>query len=133
MDELLDRTEGLDPTDRTATLANRLLPGNPLRPVAWRWERAGQLLDPGVRRHRSDDRWVSRAHRFSAALARSHGGAPQMARADRAIHGACQLWRGLPRQRWELEARLLAGQSDAEIAGKLNIEAGVVEAYEAVF
>jgi hypothetical protein len=78
---------------------------------------------------------VRRARRFRATLdrARGHAGDPRVARADPAVHGACQLWRGLSRPRWELEARLLAGQSDSEIAAKMDIEAGVVEAYEAVF
>jgi hypothetical protein len=43
------------------------------------------------------------------------------------------LRRGLPRQRWEIEARLLAGQSDDEIAGRLGVEAEVVLAYEKIY
>jgi hypothetical protein len=118
---------------RPAGVRPDLMPIRPSGSPDWRWARASQLLEPGVRRHRRDDGWVNRARRYRAALARGHAGDPRVARADPAIHEACQLWRGLPRRRSEVEARLLAGQSDAEIAGKLNIEAGVVEAYESVF
>jgi hypothetical protein len=93
MDELADRDEGPDTTDRLASLATRLLPGNPLRPVDWRWERAGQLLEPGVRRRRWDDYWVSRTRRFRGTLdrARGHAGGTQPAPADSVVFGASQL------------------------------------------
>jgi len=103
MDGLENPIEGLDLHGHPAT---RLLPGCPLRPVDWRWERAGELLEPGVRRRRWDDAWVARARRFRAALARPVGMPvdTRVTRADPAVHEAYLLWRGLPRRRWELEA-----------------------------
>ena len=42
-------------------------------------------------------------------------------------------WRCRTRRRWEVEARLLAGQTNAEIADRLGLGGDTVEAYEAIF
>jgi hypothetical protein len=78
---------------------------------------------------------VVRARRFLTALDRAGGdpGHPRLGRSDPQVSGAVLLWRGEPRRRREAEARLLAGQSDDEVAGRLGIAAGVVEAYENLF
>jgi hypothetical protein len=138
MDELLDGANDLatpDRAEKSTTLATRLLPGSPLRPVDWRWERAGQLLEQGVRRRRWDDGWVSRIRRYRAALARAGGraGEPRVSRSDPAIHEACQLRRGPPRRRRELEARILAGQTDSDVAARMGLKADAVAAFEAAF
>jgi hypothetical protein len=130
MDELVDRGGVSGATDQAATLATRLLRGNPFRPLDWRWQRADQLLEPGVRRRRRDDPWVIRARGHRAALARGHAG---VSGDDPSVYGAYRLWRGLPRPRWELEARLLAGQTDHEIAARMGLEADTIGAYEVLF
>jgi hypothetical protein len=112
-----------------------LSPNNPFRPPDWRWQRARQLLEPRVRRRRLDEDWVVRARCFGRALARAGGdlSRPRLARAHPEVIAACRLWLGEPRRRWEVEARLLAGQDDATIADRLGINPGVIEAFEALF
>jgi hypothetical protein len=135
VDQLRETTEGLDPALTAADKATGLLPWNSSRPLDWRWQRAGELLASRARRRRRDDGWVARARRFRAALARARGDDrdPRVARADPALLGARRLARVDRRRRWVLEARLLAGQSDAEVAARMGLGADAVAAYEAVF
>jgi len=50
-----------------------------------------------------------------------------------ALLDARAIWRAGGPPRWELEARLLAGQSDEEIASRFGIEPGTVGKYERLF
>ena len=114
----------------------RFHPENPLRPPHWRWGRALVLHDHrwGVRR--IDDAWIRRARRVLAALGRRAGdlGDPRVAAVGPAIVEAYRLHAGGgARRRMEVEARLLAGQDDEAIATCLGLDAGVVEAYAALF
>ena len=112
-------------------------PRNPTRPPHWRWEQARLLLEGRLRANRRrDDAWVLRARRFHEALARAGGdpGHPRLARLDPAVLGAYRLRCSADaRPRWEVEARLVAGQDDAAIADRLGVESGEIEAYEAIF
>ena len=120
---------GLDPavTDCLAT--------NPYRPPDWRWHRAGQLLAPRSRRRRWDDAWVVRARVFRRAMEKAYGNLdhPRLVRQHAEAIGALRLHRGNARKRWEVEARLLAGQDDEAIGARLGIPAGVIGAYEPMF
>src|SRR5436305_2834151 len=110
---------------------------SPLRPPDWRWNRAGYRHEEGGRSRRGrDDPWVDRAVRFRKALARAGGGLghPKLARTDAALHGACRLRSADdPRPRWEVEARLLAGQGADGVAARTGVPADAVGAYGAVF
>jgi len=114
---------------------NDYLATNPSRPSDWRWQRAGQLLEPRRRRRRRDDDWVVSVRAFRTALAKVGNDIrhPRLARAQPEILGAYLAPRGGTLLRSEVEARLLAGQGDADIAGRVGIEAGVVAAYAAIF
>jgi len=107
-------------------------PRNPLRPPHWRWEQALLLREGRLRANRRrDDAWVLRARAFQRALEQVGGdpGHPRLARLDRDVLGAYRLRHGAERPRWEVEARLVAGQDDAAIADRL----GVAAAYEALY
>ena len=113
------------PTDRSLT---DLMPGCPSRPPDWRWRRAVLRALGEDRRRRWDDDWVARARRSLASPGRGRRADP-----DPAVSMALGLRDGPARRRWELEARLLAGQADDEIAGRLGVEPGAVHAYERLF
>ena len=103
----------------------------PPRPPSWRSRRAHALAEGGLRAGRGDDEWVRRARRITLALSRhgeSGGGA-----VDPRVAGAYRLDRGDRRLRTELEARLLAGQDDSEIALCMGLDPGAVAAYGALF
>jgi hypothetical protein len=109
-------------------------PHNPLRRPGWRWGRARALAEAGARPGRLDDDWGRRAFRVAVALGR-HGdpGHPRVAAADPALVAALSLHASPdPRLRFELEARLLAGQSDPELAGKVGVPEAVVAAFASV-
>jgi hypothetical protein len=131
---LLDiRTEA--PITMSSVHSTVFLATNPFRPPDWRWHRAGQFIEARARRRREDDDWVVRARRFRADLARAGGDIcrHRLTLKHPELLGAYLLWEGEPHQRWEVEARLLAGQSDGDIVNRVGVEAGVVEAYEAVY
>jgi hypothetical protein len=135
VNDLLVQTESLASTVLTASYCMELWPGCPFQPPDWRWQRAGQLLDERSRRRRRDDDWVARGLKFQAALKKNGGDVqqPRLVRIHPEVLGAYLLHHGEARRRWEVEARLLAGQSDEEIAGRLGVSAEVIGAYEALF
>jgi hypothetical protein len=109
----------------------------------WRWQRV-ELAHPWriPRRLRTpDDRWVQRARRFYATLQRNqedwrgllHSRGHQQ-RAD--LLEAYRIRHDLgiePAVRWEIEARILAGQDDDAIARHGLASPAAVAAYEALF
>ena len=110
-----------------------LLPGNPYRPVDWRWKQATIIMrDRLPLRRKRNDAWVRTAVRLQGLLDRTRRCRPS-GMVD-ALREAYQLRSPAhSRLRLELEARLLAGQAYAEIATCCAIDAAVVEAYERVF
>ena len=120
---------------RKARAATTTMPRDERRSPAWRWERALAIVEQSARRdRRKDDAWVGRAVTFLKALARAAArpDARRPVALDPPMLGAWRLRRGEPRRRWEVEARLLAGQDDREIAAKVGVDAGAIEAYEAL-
>jgi uncharacterized membrane protein len=88
----------------------------------------------GLRLRRFDDEWTRRARRFQREMDRRGGDPehPRLAKLDPAVLGALRLSRGDERSRWEIEARLLAGQDSSGIAARTGVEAEIVTAFEAL-
>jgi hypothetical protein len=113
-----------------------------MRAPHWRWLRAIQIDAGGPRASRNTDgsggfAWIRRALR----LKRRHAMAANrphllfaLARGDRALFWAHSIWaEEKAPTRWAIEAHILAGESDDEIAKKVGCEPDVITAYEAVF
>jgi hypothetical protein len=115
---------------------------NPMRAPHWRWLRAMQIDAGAARASKSADgsdgfKWIRRAlrlkRRHALAANRPHA-VFALARADKELFWAHSIWsEERAPTRWAIEARILAGESDAEIGQKLGCDASVIEAYEAVF
>jgi len=108
----------------------------PFRPPDWRWQRARILV--AERRPfllRRDDLWTGQAMAYVRALARC--GAPEPLECPHpkwaALHAAHRLSTEDGPQRWEVQARLLAGQADPEIACRCAVPADTVCWFEALF
>src|SRR5271166_81703 len=111
-----------DRADDTPLLA--LSPGSPLRPPDHRWRIAIRLCD-GKRtpRNWSDD-WVRRARRFVQCLRSEKQGRRRRDRYLDALQEAHRLYSGTElMKRWEVEARLLAGEPLEQVAVKCDCEA----------
>lgn len=115
---------------------------NPLRAPNWRWLRAVQIDSGGPRASRAVDgpegfTWIRRASRLKRRYEQAGNRPDQMYRLvqyDRDMFWAHSIWldERAP-TRWVIEARILAGETNEEIAKKLGTSAAVIEAYEAVF
>ena len=96
---------------------------------------AGEIVDgERIRRNRIDSA-VAAAAAFLAGPTRRRRSAKNR-KADRdadVVEAAYRVFAGDEPGRWELEARILAGQSDAEIGARCGLPENVVSAYEAVF
>jgi hypothetical protein len=108
---------------------------NPSRSPAWRWERAQSLWEQ--RRHFSphfDDEETHEALRYLRACRGRRGASSQAVIARfQDIHAARLLYEGDSEARTEVEARILAGQTDAEIAWLTNIPTSTITVYEGLF
>lgn len=110
---------------------------SPERPADWRWQRAGELIDSGtpVRRDRDND-GIREIQRFRVAAERARTPQHHAALSELypALYEAWALYTSNSRRtRWELEARLLSGESKESIARKLATSGDVVTAYEQYF
>jgi hypothetical protein len=120
---------------RPISLAH-LGPANPRRPVDWRWQRAGRLLELGLRwSRRRDDEAIRMAKKYQAGLRRCRGEADRSRLVCRMpdIGGAVAIVEGEPATRAAVEARLLAGESMEAIACKTALTPRAVALYEALF
>jgi hypothetical protein len=111
-------------------------PLSPFRPPAWRWQRACYLAEHEQRASaRRDDEHVREALRFCRLLRRCSGqqGLVRLARQSPALYEAWLLFRDSSLRRWELEARILAGQSSAAIAARCCLPVAVLDAYHHTF
>lgn len=120
-------------------LANR---DNPSRAPHWRWLRAVEVDSGGDRPSRAIDgeagfTWIRRALRLKRRFARLDSN-PRSRRAlllrDRAMYWAHSLWLAEKQPaRWGIEARVIAGETDDEIANKLGTDVEIINAYVNVF
>lgn len=120
-------------------LANR---DNPIRAPHWRWLRAIEVDSGGDRPSRILDgeegfAWIRRALRLKRRFARLDSN-PRNRRAllirDRALYWAHSMWLAEKQPtRWGIEARVVAGETDEEIAQKLGTDAEIISAYVSVF
>lgn len=115
---------------------------NPRRATNWRWLRAVQIDGGGLRANRAVDgpegfKWIRRALRLKRRYDEA-GNRPELTyrlvQYDRSLFWAHSIWMDdKAPTRWAIEARILAGESDLEIAERLGTSPDVIEAYEAVF
>lgn len=115
---------------------------NPTRVPHWKWLRAISVDAGGPKASKTLDgadgfKWIRRALRLKRHHAAA-GNRPEvlynLARLDPAIFWAHSIWaEDKQPTRWEIEARILAGETDEEIAKKVGCEPEVITAYEAVF
>lgn len=115
---------------------------NPLRAPNWRWLRAVQIDGGGPRASRAVDgpdgfAWIRRASRLKRRYELAGNRPDQLYRLvqyDRDMFWAHSMWLDdRAPTRWSIEARILAGETDEEIAAKLGTSPAVIAAYEAVF
>lgn len=105
----------------------RWLPDSPFCVPEWRWLRAAYLVEAGRRYdHRVDDEWVRHARDARRGRGRSNSPAAT-------VREAREVWAGDPDRRGEVEARLLAGCTDADVADRVRLSERVVAAYAEVF
>jgi len=110
-------------------------PSSPLRLPCWRWGWANYLLETKlpVRRKYRDD-WFNRTLKYLRASRRmDNPDHPRLARLDPELFAAHRLALGDPRTIFELELRVLSGQSYARIAECCLVTSQVIVVYEHVF
>jgi hypothetical protein len=114
-----------------------LSPSSPLRPPDWSWRLAVRLA--GGRRpspRRWVDGWVARALPLARSLLRPLpvGDHRRRAHTPSVVGQAYRLYcRRTSFRRWEVEARLLAGEAFEQVAAKCDCRATTIEAYHSVF
>jgi hypothetical protein len=109
---------------------------DPWKDPAWRWQRAGYLLDHGRQPLPDlDDAATGEAWLFRKALSRCRTDADreQLALEFPGLAEAHGVYSGEPLRRAELEARLLAGSDDFTVAGKLGLSPAAVSVYHDLF
>ena len=111
------------------------MPGNPFRPVDWRWRRATDLV-ANKRSHspQHDDAGVRDAMHFVQALSHCRDDTERQNLVQRLPEAsqAHTLYSGPPSfAKWELEARLLTDEPFVQVAAKCGLTSEVVELYEA--
>jgi hypothetical protein len=111
-------------------------PHDPFQDPSWRWKRTGYLLDQGQQPlWKLDDDCTREAWLFRQALehCRTDANREQLASDYRGFAEAHGVYTGESLKRWELEARLLAGQSDEAIAARCDLSTAAVVAYHSAF
>lgn len=107
---------------------------DPFRPAAFRWSRAhrlfvlGNVLDP-----RRDDPLTALVFDYLRTIGDTNHPPKCPAPRFRLLHRAHGMYTENGEPRWELEARLLAGQSDREIASRTGLSRGLVALFHDVF
>jgi hypothetical protein len=115
---------------------------SPRRAPHWRWLRAVEIDGGGLKATRARDgedgfQWIRRATRLKRHYDRASGRPESfyaLALRDSALFWAHSIWvEEKAPTRWGIEARVLAGESDDEIAAKIGTEPEVIGAYVDVF
>jgi len=118
------------------------LKDNPLRAPNWRWLRAVEVDAAGPRPSKRRDGedgfpWIRRAIRLKrrhALNANRPNALYALAQADSELFWAHSIWANEKAPtRWAIEARILAGEADADIAKKIGCSPDIITAYESVF
>jgi hypothetical protein len=103
--------------------------------LAWRWDLAGEIAaGQRISRDRIDSA-VAAAAAFRKNLVKGKQPAKNR-KPDRdalMLEAAYEMFTADGLNRWELEARLLAGQTDAEISARCGLPADAVAIYETIF
>lgn len=107
---------------------------NALRVPDWRWQAATWLLDNDVTRSGPDARSLNALKKYAARLraANTPSSLEEIYRSDMDMFEAYQLYKSAGQNqnaRWEVEARLLAGQTAQEITTKLDYTPRVIDLY----
>lgn len=123
-------------------MALNALRTNPRRAPNWRWLRAVQIDAGGLKASRTLDGpdgflWIRRALRLKRHFERANndpGAIYALLQRDSDLFWAHSMWADdKSPSRWAVEARILAGESDLEIADAVGTEPGVITAYANVF
>ena len=103
------------------------------RPLDWRWQAAREVV-PERREAGTNDASLETLALFQRALNRAHSAAARrrVARDWPELSAAHRL-RSADAPRWEVEARILAGQDDATIAARCGLTSGAVRLYHDAF
>lgn len=115
---------------------------NPMRAPNWRWLRTLQIDAGGLRAASRVDgpdgfQWIRRAVRLKRRYEQFINNPSLMyslSQHDHALFWAHHMWAEdkIP-TKWAVEAHILAGETDEEIAARLGTQPAVIAAYEAVF
>ena len=105
---------------------------NPFTPLDWRWEVAGRIARREIPWTREPDPALQAAIRLRRRIEQ---GQPFKRPTEqmKATLKARQVYENDDMLRWEVEARLLVGQSDLEIHRQTGIQPSVIDVYERVF
>ena len=108
---------------------------NPLPSSVWRWEEAARLAKLKPSERHCDDPDMTAAAEYLAALACCTTGEQRAAVQRRwpSIIRANDIFRRNGPQRWALEAWILHGLADREIADRCGLKPEVVRVYESLF
>src|SRR4051794_34291513 len=109
---------------------------NCLDPPDWRWQAASQPQKRRRRRrmNRPDPPWLEPLHALKEIVSPCGGRRRRSAEpVSDDLLSAHSLYCTDDPKRWEVEARILAGQSDEEVALSTGTPGGIVCAYEAHF
>lgn len=115
---------------------------SPRREPHWRWLRAVQIDGGGLRASKALDgptgfEWIRRAVKLKRHFARSGGRHERLYALmlrDSDLFWAHSIWlEEKAPTRWAIEARVLAGESDEEIADKVGTDVSVISAYIETF
>ncbi|MEQ8667537.1 MAG: hypothetical protein RIC12_00095 [Pirellulales bacterium] len=106
---------------------------SPTRSPTWRWEFARQIVEAGRRGPRSSvESWLLEAVRYRREASRSCSPEKLSARYP-AVHAAQSIHHHEHARRSLLEAWILSGSDDAQIASESEASPEVIEAYEQLF
>jgi len=109
---------------------------DPCKDPRWRWLRAGYLLAHSRQPLRRDDEATRAAWLFRRELGRCHAEADggRLARLFPAVAEAHSLYSAADSlKRWEVEARLLGGETDDTIAARCGLTPAGVGAYHHIY
>ncbi len=108
---------------------------DPFRRPCWRWDLAGEVASGELLRSRGLDDATKAAVAFRRCHEQSDAcpGRRRKGPHDAAVAGDLELHESGGPQTWELQARLLAGQTNAEIAAQCKLSEETVHMYDRLF